>query len=196
MVTSPTVTPSATVACPDYGSYDYSGSVNASGTYSLSLTFSLCRMDGYQYDGTYTLTGTPANMNITLGSTSSAFRAVQFNANNYSAIIGTLSMPGMRYSMAGSSSGSSESYTIKPTGVITAFDYIMLGEFTVGLTGLTVDYSSSIDAVTRNRTTSLIVNGKDAKAGRRLACSDLCELLVSKLGSFGRPADGYSGALQ
>jgi hypothetical protein len=154
-------------------------------------------MDGYQYDGTYTLTGTPASMNITLGSTSSAFRVVQFSANNYSAIIGTLSMPGMRYSMAGSSSGSSESYTIKPTGVITAFDYIMLGEFTVGLTGLTVDYSSSIDAVTRNRTTSLIVNGKGRESwtSGSLALT-FTNFFVSKLEYFSSagPPTVYSGS--
>ncbi len=197
IVTDPTVTLTAPVACADYGDYTYTGSVNASGTYTLDLTFKLCRMDGYQFDGAYTLTGTPTSMNITLGSTSSAFRVVQFNGNNYSAIIGTLSMLGMRYTMSGGSSGANETYTIMSNGIITAFDYIMLGEFSVGLSGLTVNYSSSIDAVTKNKMTTMAVNGR----GRETWTSGSVTLTytnfsVSKLEYFSSagPPTVYSGS--
>jgi hypothetical protein len=99
--------------------------------------------------------------------------------------------------MAGSSSGSSESYTIKPSGSMTAFDYIMLGEFTVGLTGLTVNYSSSTDVVTKDKTTSLIANGKGREnwAGGSLALT-FTNFFVSKLEYFSSvgPPVVYSGS--
>ena len=58
IVSDPTVTRQRRrLPAADYGSYIYTGSVNASGQYSLTLTFSLCRMNGLQFDGAYTASG-------------------------------------------------------------------------------------------------------------------------------------------
>jgi hypothetical protein len=160
MVTDPTLASIATpVACADYGEYTYAGTVNA-GVYSLTLTFDLCRIEGFQFDGTYTLTGTASNMTVTLGSSGAEFRIVDFNDNNYTAITGTLAMPGLRYTMAGTSTATSAAYAITSTGTITTFDYVMLGEFTVYLSKLAVVYDMSIDGTTSDKTTTVLANGK------------------------------------
>ena len=56
MVSAATVTGSG--SCKDYGTYDYNSLYNTgSGKYNVVITFSLCREEGFQYDGNYAAYG-------------------------------------------------------------------------------------------------------------------------------------------
>ena len=156
IVSDPTITLTAAVPCPDYGSYTYTGSVDGSGNYHLTLTFSICRANGLQFDGASTYQGTPANALVAL----SSIRVVRFNNANYSAITGTLSLGGLSFSMNSFTNGTDESYDIRvSSGTYAAFDYVMLGQFSLQMIGLNVSYVSSTDPATFNKTSSLLVNG-------------------------------------
>jgi hypothetical protein len=53
MVSGATGTSSGTSACADYGSYTYTSTyIGSNSSYDVTFTFSLCRQNGFQYDGT------------------------------------------------------------------------------------------------------------------------------------------------
>lgn len=146
------------VPCADYGNYKYTGTYNnVTNTYDLTFTFSLCREDDFQYDGTYHLTGTPADINVSLGEASAEFRIFNFS-NDYATLIANMEATSMAFSMSGSGTSTDASYIITSNGAITAFDYFLLGQYTMNFNKMIADYSLSTDA-SGNRTTSVTANG-------------------------------------
>ena len=184
IASDPAVSSTAPVACADYGDYIYTGSVDGSGQYNLTLTFSLCRMNGLQFDGSYTALGASGNMQIAL----SSIRVVRFSNTNYSAITGTLSLAGLTYITTGYTTATDESHDMIVTGTYSAFDYIMLGDFSVRMTGLVLNYSSSIDPVSSNKTNNLMASG------RLMETWTGGSLLLNYNGLFISKTENYSGS--
>ena len=176
---APSGTPT-TVSCTDYGMFSYTGTAS-----NMTLTFNLCRMNGFQFDGTYILQGTAPSFTVTLGSSSSAFRIVDFNDSSYSAITGTMILEGLRFTMAGASTASGEQFTLTTSGKISSFDYVLLREFTVTLTNLASNYTSTIDPATNDKATTVLTNGSVTQnwvvGGMSLTYTDL---LISKVELF------------
>ena len=96
------------IACTDGGTFQYSGTY-ADPTYNLTFTFNGCRDKGYQYVGSYTLSGTPSNFTVYLGS-SSSFNIFNFNPS-YTVLLAYLKA-NLTFTMIGSGTLSDASYTI------------------------------------------------------------------------------------
>src|SRR5574341_2471683 len=83
MTTDPTLASAGTstpTSCADGGSYLYTGTTTAAGTYDLTVTFNGCREKRFQYEGSYVISGgTPTNITVALGS-SSSFNVFYFNS--------------------------------------------------------------------------------------------------------------------
>ncbi len=161
MNADPTLTLATPMPCKDYGAYTYTGTVDGNGQYSLELTYALCREEGFQYDGKLTATGTATDLFVALGGTSTSFRLIDYDSDSYRAITGILTLAGLSYSMT-SSSGSTGSYFIKPSGSISTFDYVTLGAYTVQFSNIQYDYT--IGTASTTRTTDVLVNGSMRQA--------------------------------
>ena len=184
MVNDPTLASTAVVACGDYGDYKYTGSVNSAGTYSLTLTFELCREDGFQFDGELAVSGTQTNLNAIMGSSSKNFRIVDFSDTAYSAITGSIATT-LQFSMTGTRTSTQENYDISPSGSISAFDYVMLGDFRIIFDSAPAKYSMSIDPTTHNRTTNVTMNGDIAESwGSGYMRLSLTGFTISKVETF------------
>lgn len=157
------MTPSLTgvdtdLPCADYGTYKYTGTYDsANDSYALTLTFSLCRESGLQYDGSYTLAGTTNSITVTLGSSSSEFRIFTFN-DDYTTLINNMKVPGLTYTMAKSGMVADEAYTINSNGSISAFDYFLLGQHNLSYKNFKTEYTK-ITSGTGNQTIAITANG-------------------------------------
>jgi hypothetical protein len=148
-------TSTGTGACSDYGTYDYSSNYNStSGKYTVSLTFNLCRQNGFQYDGTYSASG---NSGLFTGKLY-GLKILNFH-NNYTTLIGSLVSVSLSYVMQGSGIASAATYTITSNGGMQAFDYYTLGQHTMTFSKLETKYNVSTDNGANIQTTSLTANG-------------------------------------
>lgn len=162
MATDPTLASAGTttpVACADGGSYVYSGTTNTTnGAYDLTVTFSGCREKRFQYEGAYVVTGgTPTNITVKLGGSSSTFNIFYFNSG-YTVLIDYLKAQSS-FTMAGSGTAANAAYTITPSGTITTFDYFLLDTFTMNYSGSSTGYTLSTDPVTKDQIISLSAGG-------------------------------------
>ncbi|MDA8101251.1 MAG: hypothetical protein M0042_16650 [Nitrospiraceae bacterium] len=147
------------LSCPDYGGYTYSGTTDANGNYTLKVTYALCRENGYQFDGDVNVKTTSAGLAVDLA-TSGNVRIVDFNWN-YSTINGIIRPDKMTFTIAQESASSNvQSYTIKPSGYLTAFDYVMLGQNVVVFTGVQMAYTKTIGTAASGDTTQVVANGQ------------------------------------
>ena len=143
------------ISCADGGTFTYDGTTSG-GTYDLTFTFAGCRADGFQYEGSYALTGTATSISVTLGG-GSTFNIFYFN-DAYTVLIAYLKAQSS-FTMTGSGSATSASYTITASGRITDYDYFLLNTYTIYYSGFTTDYLLSTDAGTGDQTISLTTNG-------------------------------------
>ena len=155
-MTTPVPSTPTSVACTDGGTYSYSGTFTAP-SYALTLAFNGCRMGGYQYVGTYTLSGTPTNFTITLGSGSATFNIFNFNSS-YTVLLAYLKA-NLSFTMTGAGTLPNTACTITSTGSINTFDYFLLDTYTMTFSGLKSDYTFSTNATTLDQTTSITANG-------------------------------------
>jgi hypothetical protein len=144
------------IACTDGGTFQYSGTSDALVS-NLTFTFNGCRDKGYQYVGTYTLSGTPSNFTITLGG-SSTFNIFNFNPS-YTVLLAYLKA-NLKFTMVGSGDQADASYTITSNGTITTFDYFLLDTFAMLFNNLKADYALLTNSATKDQTISIISNGQ------------------------------------
>ncbi len=144
------------IPCSDGGTYKYAGSAT-SGTYSLTLTFAGCRDNGFQYEGSYSLTGTSSDIYVSLGNSSTTFNTFYFNSD-YTVLIEYLKADSS-FHMTGSRTATDGSYTISPSGSITTFDYFLLDTFTMSFIRYSTDYTLSTDPATGDQTATITANG-------------------------------------
>jgi len=161
MATNPTLTTAGTgttpIACVDGGSYTYAGTV-ANGKYDLAVTFSGCREKRFQYAGKYLVSGgTPTNITVMLGDSSSTFNVFYFNSD-YTVLIDYMKAQSS-FTMAGSGTAENADYTITPSGKITTFDYFLLDTFTMTYSRTSIGYALSTNPVSGDQTTSVSVGG-------------------------------------
>lgn len=153
MVSAATTTGTGT--CSDYGTYDFSSTYSSStGEYILSITFSLCRQNGFQYDGAYTAYGTADLFTGRL----SGMKILNFQ-NNYTTLIGSIQDISLAYVMQGSGNASNATYTFTANGGLLAFDYYSLGQHTMFFNKLETKYIATTDIPTNIQNISLTVNG-------------------------------------
>jgi hypothetical protein len=144
------------ITCTDGGTFQYSGT--SDGVISnLTFTFNGCRDKGYQYVGSYALSGTPSNFTITLGG-SSTFNIFNFNPS-YTVLLAYLKA-NLRFNMVGSGDQTDASFTITSNGTMTTFDYFLLDTFAMVFSNLKADYALSTDSVTKEQTISITSNGQ------------------------------------
>jgi hypothetical protein len=146
-------TSTGTGTCTDYGTYEYSSAYN-SGKYSISFSFNLCRQNGFQYDGIYSVAG---SSDLFTGRMY-GLKILNFH-NNYTTLIGSLLGVSLSYTMQGSGIASAATYTFTAKGGLQAFDYYSLGQHTMTFSNLETKYSVQTDSVTNIETTSLTTNG-------------------------------------
>ena len=152
MASATTVTGSG--SCSDYGTYDYNSIYNnTSGNYNVLISFSLCREDGFQYDGNYSAYGKPSQFTGRLG----GLKIMNFK-NNYTTLIGSLVGASAYYKMEGSGNASNGTYTFTANGNMQAFDYYSLGQHTMTFSNLKTGYVISTDS--NIQSSSITVNGK------------------------------------
>ena len=154
MASATTVTGSG--SCSDYGTYNYNSIYNnTSGNYNVVISFSLCREDGFQYDGNYSAYGKPSQFTGRL----SGLKIMNFK-NNYTTLIGSLVGVSASYKMAGSGNAANATYTFTANGSIQAFDYYSLGQHTMTFSNLKTDYVISTDSAVNIQSSSITANGK------------------------------------
>ncbi len=154
MVSATTVTGSG--SCTDYGTYNYSRTYNStSGNYNVAITFSLCREDGFQYDGSYTTYGKASQFTGRLG----GLKIMNFK-NNYTTLIGSLVGVSAYYTMQGSGNAANAIYTFITNGTMQAFDYYSLGQHTMTFSNLRADYVINTDTIANIQSSSITSNGK------------------------------------
>jgi uncharacterized protein YfaP (DUF2135 family) len=156
-MTTPVPATPTSVACTDGGTYGYSGTYTAPSSYALTLTFNGCREGGYQYVGTYTLTGTPTNLTITLGSGSATFNIFNFNTS-YTVLLAYLKAS-LSFTMTSAGTLPNTACTITSAGSINTFDYFLLDTYAMTFSALKTDYTFSTNATTLDQTTSITANG-------------------------------------
>jgi hypothetical protein len=144
------------IACTDGGTFQYSGTSDAVIS-NLTFTFNGCRDKGYQYVGSYTLSGSPSNFTIILGG-SSTFNIFNFNPS-YTVLLAYLKA-NLRFTMVGSGDQADASYTITSNGTITTFDYFLLDTFAMLFSNLQAGYVLSTNSATKDRTISITSNGQ------------------------------------
>lgn len=148
-------TSTGTGTCVDYGTYDYSNIyTSTSGKYTLSLTFNLCRQNGFQYDGAYAASGKPELFTGRLY----GLKILNFH-NNYTTLIGSLVGVSLSYVMQGAGIASNATYTFTANGGLQAFDYYSLGQNTMNFSKLETKYNVNTDNATNIQTSSLTANG-------------------------------------
>jgi hypothetical protein len=148
-------TSTGTGTCADYGTYDYTNIYNnASGKYTVILTFNLCRQNDFQYDGLYMASG---KSDLFTGKLL-GLKILNFQ-NNYTTLIGSLVGYSVSYIMQGAGIASNATYTITTNGGMQAFDYYTLGQHTMTFGNLVTNYNVSTNNATNIQTTSLTANG-------------------------------------
>lgn len=146
------------ISCRDYGSYNYTGTYDSStGSYDLTFTFSLCRANNFQYNGTVKAIGTAGNPTIYLGEASAQLSILNF-ANDYSTLISYMKAA-VTYTLSGGGTSSDANYVMTVNGKISAFDYMMLSTCTLVFNKLVLGYSMSTDPSTLDETVSVTANG-------------------------------------
>lgn len=173
MVTSPSITDlssasttTGTGACGDYGTYDFTSNYGGSnGIYEVSCTFSLCRQNGFQYDGKFTAKGKPDNFQGNL----TGLKILNFQ-NSYKTLIGSLEGVSLIFTMQGTGDASNASYTFIANGRMKAFDYYSLGQHDMAFTKLVTNYIVVTDNATNVQTSQMNVNGNYFvnKAGKKV----------------------------
>jgi hypothetical protein len=148
-----TTTSTGTGTCADYGTYDYS-STYSNGKYSISFSFDLCRQNGFQYDGTYTVSGNPDQLTGKMY----GMKILNFH-NNYTTLIGSIIGISLSYTMQGSGIASTATYTFNAKGGLQAFDYYSLGQHTMNFSNLETKYNIQTDTSTNTETSSFTANG-------------------------------------
>ena len=158
MVSDPTLSTSANtdIACADGGFYKYSGTTTGT-TWDLSVTFTGCRQNRFQYEGTCSITGgTPTDIIVKLNA-AGTFNIFYFNPD-YTVLIDYLKEE-VTFSIAGSGTATDASYAIKASGKVTNFDYFLLDTYKFNFSQMTMNYVLSTDPVSHNETTSLVISG-------------------------------------
>ena len=148
-------TSTGTGTCADYGTYDYSNAYSStSGKYTLSITFNLCRQNGFQYDGSYVASG----KSDLFSGRMYGLKILNFQ-NNYTTLISSLVGVSLSYDMQGSGIASDATYTFTANGGLQAFDYYTLGQNTMTFSKLVTKYNVTTDNATNIETTALTANG-------------------------------------
>lgn len=143
-------------SCGDYGTYSCTSTAGGtSGSYDVSCTFSLCRQNGFQYDGAFTAIGSADNFQGSL----SGLKILNFQ-NSYKTLIGSLVGDTLTYTMKGSGDASNASYVFTVIGRMNAYDYYSLGQHEMNFPKLITNYSTSTDNATQIQTSQLSSNGK------------------------------------
>lgn len=144
------------IVCTDGGSFQYAGTY-VDESYELTLIFSGCREKGYQYVGSYTVSGIPSDFSITLGG-SSTFNIFVFDPS-YTVLLAYLKAS-LLFNMVGSGNSTDASFTITSNGRIESFDYFLLDTFAMRFINLKSAYALSTNSVTNDQTISITSDGQ------------------------------------
>lgn len=193
MASDPSLTGADTdISCADGGTYSYAGTVT-SGTYSLTLTFSGCRENRFQYEGSYTLTGSSSDISVTLGDSSATFNVFYFD-DDYTVLIAYMKAQSS-FTMSGAATATNADYTITPAGTITTFDYMLLDTYTMIFNTYSADYSLRTDSATGDQTTSITANGFFSESWTSTALLiSFSDFTVEKVSLYNQSTQGYYAA--